>query len=132
MRTKLANVIVAIALLVAPVAAKAGDKSPYPVVVGPNYAYGEMGSARSSGDGNQFIGCSIGYDSQASTKLTVVCSAADRLGSYFSCSSAAPEVVQVVAAMTTASYISMTALSNGGLCTTVGVSDYSYLLPMTP
>ncbi len=67
-------------------------------------AYGSIGSARNSNDGDQMIGCSLWAYKGEITR--VICSAIDRNRNYVSCSSSDWRLIQAVTAMTSNSYIS--------------------------
>jgi hypothetical protein len=132
--TKTAIVVVAVvSAVLVPLGARAGYKAGYTVTVGSTYGYGSQAAARSSGDGNQYIGCTTYYNAgNSGSKIVVNCFAVNSAGTFFYCTSSAPEVIQVVATLTPASYIDIGANSNGGQCTYVEVEDYSYYAPTTP
>ncbi len=133
-KRKTGIVVAAVVLSVlVPLAARAGAKYSYPVVVGTTYGYGSMGSARSSGDASQYIGCQIYYNAgNSGSKIVAACFAADASGAFFYCMSSAPEVLQIVTSMGDGSYIDIGAANSGGTCTYVAVDNFSYFTPMTP
>jgi len=93
---------------------------------GLSYARGSMVGARYSADNTQRIACRITFDSSI-PNLYMECFAADSGGKLLSCSSAAPEYLEAVQAMTDSSYIYFE-VGRYGQCRGVSITDSSGLL----
>ena len=82
-------------------------------------AQGSMVAARYSGDSQQYIGCSFSSDS------FVTCSAKDKTGASFVCSTNDPSWRPVVKAITDSSSI-IVSTKDGTSCSALKVYNYSY------
>jgi hypothetical protein len=114
--------------------ALAGYKATYPVTVSVayRYAYGSMGSARNSLDGNQILNCYLqAGTSQAGASFApqATCTAEDANGNSAYCSTTEASFVDAVRMMVTGdSYISFGWNANG-VCNGIQVYNASYFEP---
>lgn len=94
-----------VALLLAGTSAWAGLKKTTLVNIDTSArtAYGALGAARASSDVVQYIGCAVLTYSEGSPSM--VCNARNAAGTYVSCSSSAPSMVQTAASLSDGSAI---------------------------
>jgi hypothetical protein len=123
----LAAAAVAIVGSTSAIAAHAGYRYNYPIVVSlaGRYAYGALGSVRASSDANSYIGCSL------NSAGAIYCQAADATASQVpSCSVASPTALMqsTVASIKGDSYLYFTWDSNWQ-CTYIYVDNDSQYLP---
>jgi hypothetical protein len=121
----------AVGALLASTAAYAGYKSIYYVGVDTTSreAYGSFGSARSSADTVQYIGCAVqGFSSGTSR---VICEARNASNVSAACSSTAPAMVTAATSQSGDSYIYFT-WDETGTCTYLYVSNTSNWAPRQP
>jgi hypothetical protein len=95
-------------------------------------AMGSMGSARSSADSNQYIGCQVSTNNVSSGAVTVQCFARNAAGTYLSCVTTDPNYVNAAQAIDGDSYIRFNTESSGSNCTYLLVLDSSYYAPKQP
>jgi hypothetical protein len=105
----------------------AGYSSYFPVLVGSNYAEGSLRSARSSSDGSQYIGCTVGPYAGSNY---VYCQGTNSAGqSYYCVNATAPDVwASTLASLNTQSLLYFYGDSNHH-CLGIYVEPYSYYLP---
>ncbi len=104
--------------------ASAGQRNNEPVYVASTYAYGSMGSARTSGDNTQYIGCyAFSYHDG---DVNVGCQARDANGNSVYCYSTDPQFVQAVSAVNDESHIYFVRNSSSSQCTNITVGNHSY------
>jgi hypothetical protein len=92
------------------------------VTVGPSSASGSMVGARYSSDSQQYIGC-VFYQ-ETLTSGFVRCSARDKTGRSFSCSSYDPRWATVVKTIADSAVISFEG-NDGGSCTSLVIENHS-------
>ena len=117
--------------------AKAGYKTNTYVTINTNpasgdpYALGAMGSARNSGDGNQYIGCLVdAYDASPSSGA---CYALDASGTKTgSCYTTNPSVLNAIRAISGSTRIYFKWQASTGICTLVEAANISYWAPEVP
>jgi hypothetical protein len=88
---------------------------------------GAIGSARNSLDNTQRIGCQLRANS-VSTALSGSCDATDAFGNRAFCITSAPQLIEVIKAIGTDSYISFTyvpSATGNPTCTSVSISNSS-------
>ena len=111
----------------------AGAKYALPVEVGDTWFYGSMGSARSSADSSQYIGCSLGT---SGTSVYASCAARGRnsegVYQYKSCSSTNANHVEVVKSVGPMSALDVSMDAVTGACRHISITNYSYYAPMVP
>ncbi|HEY5938718.1 MAG TPA: hypothetical protein VIU61_28900 [Kofleriaceae bacterium] len=111
----------------------AGVKYGLPVEVGATYAYGSMGSARSSSDTQQYIGCTL---STSGTTTYGTCSARGRNSSgvyqYANCQTTNAAHLDVIRTTNAISALELTWDADTGTCRHISVTNYSYNAPMVP
>lgn len=107
--------------------ANAGAKNPLTVTVDGsplNRFYGTLGSARNSADTVQYIGCST-------DNIDGNCTAKNSAGTVVTCFSTDPEIIDVMRACTTDSYL-FVEHDGAGTCTRVVVGSRSSHAPKNP
>lgn len=92
------------------------------------YATGSLGSARASGDTTQNIGCTVGAGSDGSKVMN--CYATSSAGTYASCTSNVPALIEAAQAVTHSSYIEF--YWSGSQCTRLYVYHSSIYQPAQP
>jgi len=111
----------------------AGAKYVVPVVVGDTFAYGSMGSARSSSDTAQYIGCTL---STSGTTTYGTCSARGRNSSgvyqYASCHTTTAAHLNVIRTTNAISSLDFTWDADTGICGHISVANQSTFAPMVP
>ena len=85
-------------------------------------AYGALGAARASSDTVQYIGCAVLTYSTGNP--SIVCNARNAAGTYVSCSSNAPSMVQAATALADGSAINFS-WDEAGKCTYLFVENSS-------
>jgi hypothetical protein len=110
-------------------ASYAGQKLAYPVVIGSNYAYGTLGTARNSADANQLIGC-WAYSSRGQAPF-MDCSARNSAGTYVVCSSTDPDFVAQARSVKGDSYVYFS-WDSTGTCISLDVEHFSSWEPKQP
>jgi hypothetical protein len=110
--------------------ASAGYKADYQVYVNTSsmIAIGALGSARNSGDSNQYIGCI--NEAYSSGSQYIVCYAANSSGSYGSCTSTDPHFMAVAQSVAGDSFLEFSWNSSG--TTFIEVNSTSYYPPKQP
>lgn len=123
--------LVAAALALA-TAAVAGTRYGSVVIVDTTlrYAYGAMGSARSSLDANQYLGCQV-YVPTGATAARVTCFARNAAGTPGSCTSTNPAAVAAAQSINPDSYVWFQ-WDTSGNCTYLNVRACSYDAPKQP
>ncbi len=126
---------VAVALSLAGTAAWAGAKTVVPVTISPSasttWVSGTIGSARNSANTNETIGCALYAYSNVSAPSSIQCYARNAAGTYISCTSTAPALVNAMSAITSDSYITFV-VDTSGSCTHVYINNSSYFEPKAP
>jgi hypothetical protein len=107
----------------------AGVKYSYPVTINTTTrtVTGSLGTARSSSDAFQFIGCTVYASSTGFQQMQ--CGAMDSKAKQAICYSMDPAFIAMVGAIGPASYIYFTYDANAN-CTAVSVDNRSYDAPM--
>lgn len=125
------NAIIGVVVLLTSSVASAGYKQDSFVTVGATYFYGQLGSARSSANTKEYIGCEI--DAVAGRlHADYTCTAVDATGTlYKTCSGFDPVIAQAIMAITPQSSIFVSIDSSGG-CDVVDIGTYSYQRPPVP
>jgi hypothetical protein len=129
-RSVIRSLFLLAAMLVASTAA-AGYRWYYPVTISGNNVAGSLGSARNSGNSNEYIGCAV-YGS--STRAYAICYAQDAAGTTVSCYAdpvLAPSIVTTVGTLNGDGFLSFSWDASGN-CTKVNVSSRSYYEPKAP
>ncbi|MDC0712880.1 hypothetical protein POL68_30745 [Stigmatella sp. ncwal1] len=120
-------------VLLAGTGALAGAKYARPVYVssssGAGYAYGSLGTARSSTDVNQYIGCTTSTGSSGEQVMN--CFARSAGGISASCTSSVSALVNAAHSVTADSYIDFR-WDGTGACTQLTVTHASYMQPSVP
>ena len=93
------------------------------------YAYGALGSARNSADAVQYIGCYVYAYSSGSEY--VGCFARNAAGTYVSCVSSVPQIINTVRGLNENGYLYFT-YDAGGTCSYVEARNVSYFPPLLP
>jgi hypothetical protein len=117
--------------------AKAGYKISTFVTINTNpssgdpYALGAMGSARNSGDGNQYIGCLVdGYDNNT---YSGACYALNAAGTQSAnCYTTNPTVLNAIRSISGGTRIYFKWQASTGICTLVEAANISYWAPEVP
>jgi hypothetical protein len=126
----LVSLAVAAAMLAA-TAAWAGAKGIWEVNIDTvsRRVYGSLGSARHSADNIQYIGCYATAYSSGSEAVN--CFAKNAAGTYVSCSSSVPQVINVARSLGDDGYLYFQ-YDAGGQCTYIGVENNSWHFPRIP
>lgn len=124
MRKGFLTAMFAVGLAVTSASALAGFKTNANVTVDTSnrFASGALGSARSSGDSVQYIGCSV---TDAVGQAYVTCTARNSAGTVASCSSTDYGKVTVASAINSDSFVFFR-YDTSGVCTYLSVSTYSH------
>ena len=101
---------------------------PVDVNLSAGYARGNMGDARNSADTTQYIGC---YNSAAAGSTVVACEAMTAAGTYKSCATSDANMVAAARSIGVGSYVFFR-WDASGACTTVHVTNYSWVRPSAP
>lgn len=118
--------LLAIVLISGRQPASAGLKSQQTVVIGPDYAYGAMGSARNSGNTVEYISCMRWGDLAGTGNSS--CTATDSSGTTRTCTTNSNEAMKSIwAASNSDGYVFFK--FNGPACTFVMISNYSFYPP---
>jgi len=100
------------------------------VVTGSDEAYGTVGTARYSSDGNEYIGCTVNYVPSFPNYTYAYCFAMNSSGTYGSCYFYGDTTaMNLAASINETSYVLFTWNSNGGNCASLEVingSPYIY------
>ncbi len=131
MKTKNLMTVGIVGTLLAGTAAWAGVKTIYNVGINTSTraAYGSMGTARSSADSNQYIGCAVlGYSTGSSS---VICQAQDASGVAAYCTSTNPAIVTAATSQSGDAYLYFN-YDASGTCTYLYVSNVSNYAPREP
>ena len=125
------KLIVALPVLLAAPAVFAGLKLSIPVTVNTSSgsASGAQGSARSSSDSRQFIGCQT-YNGASTT--VGICEASDAVGTVASCYFLDDRLGHVAQSINGDSYISFSWNVSTGVCLTLRVNNGSGYAPKVP
>lgn len=116
--------VMGLAMLLNSMPTWAGQRELPQVTVVSNGASGSMVGARYSNDSQQYIGC-LFYETLIDKFVS--CTARDRTGKTFTCSSYDPRWVTVVKAISDSSYIGLVG-SNNGTCTSLTIENHSRYL----
>lgn len=103
----------------------AGSKQYKPVEVVSNYAWGSMGSARNSGDNNQYIGCTVNTSGSTPTGN---CYARNAAGTLKTCTTTNFYYVEQMKSLASDSYIYF-GWNASGQCTTLSIGTMSSYEP---
>jgi hypothetical protein len=113
--------VLGLALFAQNIPAWAGEVSLVEVFVGANSASGSMAAARDSSDSLQYIGCSFSNNGGP----FVVCSAKDKAGKSYTCTSTSPALAAAVKAITDFSSIVFGSLDGTASCSGLWVQNFS-------
>ena len=110
-------------------AALAGNHQLHPVVIQDDTAWGNLGDARSSANGSEYIGCHV-FGSAASNPLAI-CEARDERGASLFCSTSEPAMVTAATAFGPTAFVTF-GVNKDGQCRHVWSINLSYYAPAVP
>jgi hypothetical protein len=102
--------------------ARAGFKSNNTVSISGNSAFGSLGAARNSADGNQYIGCDYWIYGN------LYCRARNSANVVVSCSSGDPEFISLSHSINGDSWVNFNSNASG-ICTYLEVDNGSWYMP---
>ncbi|MEL6342797.1 MAG: hypothetical protein AAFV53_06665 [Myxococcota bacterium] len=107
--------------------AYAGYVWPVEVGISGSSAFGSKAAARDSADSTQYIGCAVFASGTTSTTLYGLCAARTATGTYLSCSTTNPKMIEAIQGQDTYGYLYFTETS--GQCSYIYSNRFSSYLP---
>lgn len=108
--------------------ALAGMHQIHPVVIQDDTAWGNLGDARSSANGSEYIGCHV---FGASGSSMAICEARDERGSSLFCSSTDPAQVTAASSFGPTAFVTF-GVDKDGRCRHIWTLNLSYYAPAAP